>query len=116
MVKRPRPSRRSRSTAPADDDVVRITSTASAQSDDMAMRTRRYLIQMTIRVVCFVGAVAIDHPVRWLLLVGAVVLPYVAVVLANNGTNRSSDPGTYLPPPRPLGLPGPPPASDGPRP
>lgn len=65
----------------------------------MAQRTRRYLVQMSIRVVCFIGAVAIDHWSRWLLLVGAVVLPYVAVVLANAGRERGNDPGTFLEPP-----------------
>ncbi|MCU1432159.1 MAG: hypothetical protein JWP95_1264 [Actinotalea sp.] len=114
MVKRlPRLGRSAGSSAP-DDGVVRITSTATSHSDDVAERTRRYLIQMSIRVVCFVGAVAIDHWSRWLLLLGAVVLPYVAVVMANAGSSRASDPGTYLPPPRPLGLPGP--APHGPRP
>ncbi|NTW39021.1 MAG: DUF3099 domain-containing protein [Cellulomonadaceae bacterium] len=62
----------------------------------MAHRTRRYLLQMTIRVVCFLGAVVVDHWTRWLLLAGAVVLPYVAVVLANVGQERGQDPGTFV--------------------
>lgn len=86
-------------TRPADrprEAPVRITSVAAPLSDDVSARARRYLVQMTIRVVCFVGAVAIDHWTRWVLLAGAVVLPYVAVVLANAGRERRSDPGTYL--------------------
>jgi hypothetical protein len=78
---------------------VRITAAAAPLSDDVSARARRYLVQMTIRVVCFLGAVAIDHWTRWVLLAGAVVLPYVAVVLANAGRERRSDPGTYLPAP-----------------
>lgn len=84
---------------------MRITSAPAPLTDDIAARTRRYLVQMGIRVVCFVGAVAVDHWTRWLLLVGAVVLPYVAVVLANAGRERRSDPGTYVGPPAPAALP-----------
>lgn len=82
-----------------DEPVQRITTVAEPLADDVARRGRRYLWQMSIRVVCFVGAVAIDHWIRWVLLVGAVVLPYVAVLLANAGRERGSDPGTYLAPP-----------------
>ncbi len=53
---------------------------------------------MSIRVVCFVGAVLVDHWTRWVLLAGAVVLPYVAVVLANAGRERGQDPGTLVGP------------------
>lgn len=84
---------------------MRITSAPAGLSDDVARRTRRYLIQMGIRVLCFIGAVTIQHWVRWLLLAGAVVLPYVAVVLANAGRERGSDPGTLL---ERSALPGPP--------
>lgn len=76
--------------------VTRITSAARPLSDDVSARARRYLIQMSVRVVCFVGAVLVDHWTRWVLLAGAVVLPYVAVLLANAGRERRADPGTYL--------------------
>lgn len=65
-----------------------ITSAREPLSDDIARRTNRYLWQMSIRVVCFVGALLVDHWTRWLLVAGAVVLPYVAVVLANAGQDR----------------------------
>ena len=74
------------------DEVVSITSAAPSLTDDVARRTRRYLIQMSIRVVCFAGAVLVDHWTRWLLLLGAVVLPYVAVLLANAGGERGPAP------------------------
>lgn len=90
------------------DGVVSITSAAPSLSDDVARRTRRYLIQMSIRVVCFLGAVLVDHWTRWLLLLGAVVLPYVAVLLANAGGERGPAP---LAGPAPPALP---PASSGP--
>jgi hypothetical protein len=90
-------SARPRRTAPdRSGEPVRITAVAVPLTDDVAARTRRYLIQMSIRVACFLGAVVVDHWTRWLLLVGAVVLPYVAVILANAGRERVSDPGTFL--------------------
>lgn len=79
-----------------DEPVASITGAAAPLTDDIARRSRRYLLQMTIRVVCFVGAVAIDHWTRWLLLVGAVVLPYIAVLLANAGRERSGGPDPYV--------------------
>ena len=83
---------------PGTEPVARITSAAEPLQADLDRRARRYLLQMSIRVVCFIGAVTIDHWSRWLLLVGAVLLPYVAVVLANAGREPGTDPGTYLGP------------------
>ncbi len=60
-----------------------ITSARPGRTLDSAARTRRYLITMGVRIACFIAAVAIDHPVRWVFLVGAAVLPAVAVLLAN---------------------------------
>lgn len=97
----PRRPRRARARTEAV-EVHRITSAPTALADDIAQRNKRYLIQMSTRVVCFLGAVAIDHWSRWVLAAGAVLLPYLAVVLANAGRERPSDPGTYL---DPLGLP-----------
>ncbi|WP_307844470.1 DUF3099 domain-containing protein [Actinotalea solisilvae] len=84
------------STAPRHEPVASITGAAEPLTADIARRTHRYLLQMTIRVVCFVGAVAIDHWTRWLLLVGAVVLPYVAVLLANAGRERTATPDPFV--------------------
>ena len=64
----------------------------------MSQRMRRYAIQMGVRTVCFIAAVAIDHWTRWVLLAAAVVLPYFAVLLANVGRERGTDPGTLLGP------------------
>ena len=84
---------------PGDEPVARITSARVPLSQDIDRRMHRYLVQMTIRVACFLGAVLIDHWTRWLLLVGAVVLPYLAVVMANAGQEDADDPGTFLEPP-----------------
>jgi hypothetical protein len=68
---------------------VRITTAATSHHADIALRQRRYVISMTIRTLCFVSAVAVGPGwLRWVLVAGAVLLPYVAVVLANSSTRR----------------------------
>ena len=68
--------------------VPRITTAAESPSKDIDHRQRRYVISMTIRTLCFVGAVfAIKIPwLAFLLILGALVLPYVAVVMANRAS------------------------------
>lgn len=63
--------------------VHRITTAAPGLTADQISRRRRYLISMTIRTLCFIGAVLTPPPWRWILVVGAVILPYIAVVMAN---------------------------------
>lgn len=71
---------------------MRITSATRSHSEDLRGRQRRYLISMSIRTVCFILAIVFrDSPVTWFFVAGAVVLPYVAVVIANAGA--SPDPG-----------------------
>ncbi|MEZ5157328.1 MAG: DUF3099 domain-containing protein [Candidatus Nanopelagicales bacterium] len=70
-------------------DVIPITGAQVPLSEDQRLRTRRYLISMAIRTVCFVGAIIASGWLRWTLVAGAVVLPYIAVVMANAGRGRS---------------------------
>jgi Flp pilus assembly protein TadB len=71
---------------------VRITSASRPRSEDIRGRERRYLFSMAIRTCCFILAVVfMGHWVMWVFLVGAVFLPYVAVVLANT---VNPDPGS----------------------
>jgi hypothetical protein len=51
---------------------------------------------MSIRTACFIGAVLSPSPYRWFLIVGAVTLPYVAVVMANAGREKSFEPMQYV--------------------
>jgi hypothetical protein len=77
-------SRRARrETAP-----VRITTAPTSHHDDIDRRRRRYVVSMAIRTVCFIGAVLVDGWLRWVLVVGAFILPYVAVVMANVASPR----------------------------
>ncbi len=65
---------------------VRITTAARPHSQEIRGRERRYLISMGIRTLCFILSVLfMGHWVMWVFLVGAVFLPYVAVVIANAG-------------------------------
>ncbi len=68
---------------------VRITTAPQSHRDDLARRRRRYIISMAVRSLCFIGAVLVGPGwLRWALIAGAVVLPYVAVVVANSASPR----------------------------
>lgn len=70
-------------------DPINITSARVARSVDLHTRQMRYLISMMIRTVCFISAVVVTGPLRWVFIAGAIFLPYIAVVLANNGSQRA---------------------------
>ena len=80
-----------------------ITSAPQRLSTDLAGRQRRYLISMIIRTVCFLLTVALPSPYRWIALVGAMTLPYIAVVVANAG-RETVLPGTNILSKRPRGI------------
>ena len=79
-------------------EVVSITGAPRSHSDDLDRRINRYLLSMLIRTICVVLVVVIDSPVRWVFAVGAVGLPYVAVVLANARGDRHAPPPPAPPP------------------
>jgi hypothetical protein len=72
------------------------------------MRMRRYFIMMSVRVVCFVLMVVITPYgwQTWILGIGAVFLPYLAVVVANVGSDTRET--AALSPERALPAPPPP--------
>lgn len=73
-------------------EVFTITDAQRALSDEQAGRTRRYLISMGIRTACVIAAIFVPGWPRWFLIAGAVVLPYLAVVVANAG-RENDEPG-----------------------
>lgn len=83
-------------------EVFRITGARAGLTDDVRGRQRRYMISMSIRTVSFVAAVLlwrISTPLAWIALVLGVVLPYIAVVMANAGReNAPSLPSSFIPP------------------
>src|SRR5215207_8068476 len=76
--------------------VFQITGAPRSLSDDVRDRQRRYLISMSIRTVCFLLAIVVSGWMRWAFLVGALVLPYIAVVMANAGRERVARPSSLL--------------------
>ncbi len=74
------------------DPVYSVTSARSGQRDEISGRERRYVIAMAVRTACFIGAVIAWQTVgAWLgaiLFVGALVLPYTSVILANAGVRK----------------------------
>ena len=46
---------------------------------------------MMIRTACFISAIFLPNPYRWFAIGGAMVLPYVAVVIANAGRENTSE-------------------------
>jgi Protein of unknown function (DUF3099) len=77
---------------PGEPEVYQITDAASAHSSDLEARMTRYLLSMLIRTICVVLVLVVDGPLRWVFAVGAVGLPYVAVVMANNSGRRRGSP------------------------
>lgn len=83
---------RLRSPSEVPDDVFTITGAQRGLSQEQTGRTRRYLISMGIRTACVLAAIIVPGWPRWVFISGAVVLPYLAVVIANAG-RENDEPG-----------------------
>jgi DUF3099 family protein len=72
------------------DDVQSATALPAAPVDDRKRRMRAYSTAMSIRMACFILVFFV--PGWWKLVfgLGALVLPYVAVVLANVGAGGAT--------------------------
>ncbi|MHB1062997.1 MAG: DUF3099 domain-containing protein [Georgenia sp.] len=68
--------------------VYAITSVRRALSEDVHDRTVRYLVSMGIRTACLLLLFVVPYPWLWLCVVGAAVLPLLAVLVANAGRER----------------------------
>jgi hypothetical protein len=66
-----------------------VTQAQRPMSEDISYRQRRYLVMMGIRTICFgVTVVMFLEHLGWISLVpavGAIALPWIAVVFANGG-------------------------------
>ncbi|MEV6649501.1 DUF3099 domain-containing protein [Streptomyces sp. NPDC051219] len=84
-------------------EVFRITGARQGLADDVRGRQRRYVISMSVRTVSVVLAAVlwnVERHVAVVALVLGLVLPYIAVVIANAGReNAPSLPSTFVPPP-----------------
>jgi hypothetical protein len=84
-------------------EVFRITGARQSLADDVRGRQRRYVISMSVRTVSVVLAAVLWNVERYVAIVAltlGVLLPYVAVVIANAGReNTPSLPSTFVPTP-----------------
>jgi len=67
--------------------VHRITEARESHTSERDTRVRKYTISMTVRMICFILAFFFEGWLRWVFIAGAVVLPYIAVVVANGGAD-----------------------------
>ncbi|MFE7649716.1 DUF3099 domain-containing protein [Streptomyces phaeoluteigriseus] len=88
-----------------DVQVFRITGARQGLQDDVRGRQRRYVISMSVRTVAVILAATlwnVERHVAVVALVLGVVMPYVAVVIANAGReNAPGLPSTFVTAPLP---------------
>ena len=60
-----------------------ITDARMGTSEEMSSRIRRYTITRAFRAACFVSMIFVSGAARWVLFACAVVLPFIAVIAAN---------------------------------
>ena len=72
-------------------DVHSISDARESHTDEMRSRMIRYTVSMSIRLVCFVLIFVVPYVwLQWVMIAGAVFLPYFAVIVANGGSDTSS--------------------------
>jgi hypothetical protein len=74
-----------------------VTQARKPMSEDITYRQHRYLIMMAIRTACFAVAIImfVNH-LKFLVLIpaiGAVIIPYIAVIFANGGREPDNQRG-----------------------
>lgn len=77
---------------PKSTPIASLTTLPKSPTDDRQQRMKRYLIAMAVRLVCIGLCFVVQG---WWLAVfaaGAIVLPYLAVVLANVGHEPPGNP------------------------
>ncbi|MFD8206569.1 DUF3099 domain-containing protein [Streptomyces sp. NPDC059695] len=84
-------------------EVFRITGARQGLADDVRGRQRRYVISMTVRTLSVIAAAVlwnVERHVAFVALGLGILLPYVAVVIANAGRETApSLPSTFVPAP-----------------
>lgn len=66
-----------------DTEVHSITDAATAHSEEMRQRMIKYAVAMGIRMVCLILIFVVDGWFKVIPVIGAVFLPWVAVIIAN---------------------------------
>lgn len=75
-------------------EIHSITDAQPSLTVDQKARQIRYFYSMMFRTACFIATVLLPSPWRWFTLVGAVVVPYIAVIVANAGRETILRPET----------------------
>jgi hypothetical protein len=78
-------------------EIASITSATTGLTVDQAARQRRYFVSMMIRTICFILTVLLPSPYRWIALIGALTLPYIAVIAANAGRETIKRDAVFTP-------------------
>jgi hypothetical protein len=79
-----------------DAEVHSITDAAAAHSEDMRERMIKYAVAMGIRMVCLILIFVVDGWFKVLPVLGAVFLPWIAVVIANGSDRAESHSDSLL--------------------
>ena len=78
---------------PREDHPSLITDAPESLDDEFDRRRKRYAIMMSLRALCVIGA-ALTYRVSWILavvlIVGGAILPWCAVILANDRAPKKS--------------------------
>ncbi|MGW6395475.1 DUF3099 domain-containing protein [Streptomyces sp. NPDC055103] len=81
-------------------EVFRITGARQGLADDVRGRQRRYIISMTVRTFSVIAAAVLWNVERHVAVVAlalGILLPYIAVVIANAGRETSPAlPSTFV--------------------
>lgn len=64
--------------------VTNVTSMTVSAEEERQARIRQYMLTMAIRTVCFLLMIVVRGPMLWVLAIGAIFLPMIAVMLANH--------------------------------
>jgi hypothetical protein len=73
-----------------------ITNAQSGLSQDQRHRQRAYFLSMMLRTACFITAIIVHNPYRPFAIAGALILPYIAVVMANAGKEQPGKSNAFV--------------------
>ena len=87
--------------APMTKNQQSITSLPPSPDEERRGRVLRYSVAMSVRIVCVILAFLLHGWIQIAAIIGAIVLPYFAVLIANTAVRRSGDeverPGQIVP-------------------
>lgn len=72
------------SAMPERGSIQSVTSVGQNPEAERKTRMIKYTVSMTIRVICLILGMVVTGWLQWLFFAGAIFLPYIAVVIAND--------------------------------